>query len=117
MTKNKEEQGTTTQELKNRVKELEGNLQTSEKYASEREADYRELVKAFDEMQAKFKGAKEKYEDEKCLKNEAYAFILSSGALDKFLEFQNEYFKRSPQDNAISYLVANAQPDGEWISQ
>lgn len=76
------------------------------------ENDYKELIKAYDKLCSE---TREKYELEKCLKNEAYAFILSEGLLDKFKAFQNDLSNRNDTEKAISYLVANTSPEGEWI--
>ncbi len=51
---------------------------------------------------------------EKYLKNEAYAFILAEGLLDKFLEFR-EPFHRTKAQGALFNLVAEAQIGGLWI--
>ena len=51
---------------------------------------------------------------EKYLKNEAYAFILAEGLLDKFLDFR-EPFHRTKAQGALFNLVAEAQIGGLWI--
>lgn len=51
---------------------------------------------------------------EKYLKNEAYAFLLAEGLLDKFLEFREPFHRTKAQD-ALFNLVAEAQMGGLWI--
>ena len=92
---------------------------------------YRTLVKNYDTLQREYLDLKEEleeqqeivtemYETEKILKNEAYAFILSSGFLDKFLDFQTEMknplLKKDKTGRSICYLIQETQPQGEWIN-
>ena len=56
----------------------------------------------------------EAYTIEKLLKNEAYAFLLAEGLLDKFLDFR-EHFHRTKAQHALYNLVAEADMGGLWI--
>ncbi len=51
---------------------------------------------------------------ERYLKNEAYAFLLAEGLLDKFLEFRETFHRTKPQE-ALFSLVAEADMGGLWI--
>ena len=51
---------------------------------------------------------------EKLLKNEAYAFLLSEGLVDKFIDFR-ETFHRSRAQEAYWRLVSQADLDGYWL--
>jgi len=70
--------------------------------------------KLYQEALEKLKEAEEGEVIEKMLKNEAYAFLLAEGLLDKFLEFR-EYFHRTKAQNALYNLVADASLGGLWI--
>ena len=82
---------------------------------SEKKKSYKALERDFNELQAEYMELKEKYELEKCLKNEAYAFLISEGSLNRFKSFQNNLASRNDMEKAVSYLVVNAEPDGEWM--
>lgn len=81
--------------------------QTEEKLQETQEKLYQEALE-------KLKKAEEGEEIEKLLKNEAYAFLLAEGLVDKFLEFR-EYFHRTKAQNALYNLVAEAHQGGLWI--
>ena len=82
---------------------LEGAKQ-SEKY-------YEELAR---EIEQKLKEARDGKDVEKLLKNEAYAFLLAEGLLDKFLEFR-QHFHRTRAQEALYTLVVDASLGGLWI--
>ena len=78
----------------------------------------KELSKAYDELQKKYEEAQKRLELEKRLKNEAYSFIIATGALDNYKTFRNDYITgRNDMEKIMSFLVTNAQPEGEWIEQ
>ena len=77
------------------------------------ENDYKELIKAYDKLCSE---TREKYELEKCLKNEAYAFILSEGLLDKFLDFREPLHRTRSQEIHYTLTTASDLP-GEWIAE
>ena len=86
---------------------LEEAIKTSEKYYEELKAEHQ---KALETIQTAIEGETlEKY-----LKNEAYAFLLAEGLLDKFLEFREPFHRTKAQD-ALFNLVAEAQMGGLWI--
>lgn len=70
--------------------------------------------KLYQEALEKLKKAEEGEEIEKLLKNEAYAFLLAEGLMDKFLDFR-EYFQRTKAQNALYNLVAEASLGGLWV--
>ena len=93
---------------------LEKVIKTSENYYEELKAEHKktkaELQKALEVIQTAIDGETlEKY-----LKNEAYAFLLAEGLLDKFLEFREPFHRTKAQD-ALFKLVAEAQMGGLWI--
>lgn len=51
---------------------------------------------------------------EKLLKNEAYAFLLSEGLLEKFLEFRSMCHRTRSQE-AHFKLITEANLEGLWI--
>jgi hypothetical protein len=73
-----------------------------------------DMAKTIKETQEKLQEAKEGERIEKHLKNEAYAFLLAEGLLDKFLEFR-EHFHRTKAQDALYSLVAEADQGGLWI--
>lgn len=72
------------------------------------------LSKEQKETQEELIKAKEGEQAEKLLKNEAYAFLLAEGLLNKFLRFR-EYFYRTKTQDALYNLVAEADLGGLWI--
>lgn len=70
--------------------------------------------KLYQEALERLKKAEEGEEVEKLLKNEAYAFLLAEGLMDKFLDFR-EYFQRTKAQNALYNLVAEASLGGLWV--
>jgi hypothetical protein len=75
---------------------------------------YNKLTKQQKELIAKVAESDEGERVERYLKNEAYAFLLAEGLLDKFLEFR-EPFHRTKAQEALFTLVAEAQMGGLWI--
>ncbi len=67
-----------------------------------------------EEMEKKLSDTEKGERIEKYLKNEAYAFILSEGLLNKFLEFRTPLHRSKPQDVFFN-LVAEADLRGLWI--
>jgi hypothetical protein len=81
--------------------------QTEEKLQETQEKLYQEALE-------RLKKAEEGEEVEKLLKNEAYAFLLAEGLLDKFLEFRETFHRTKPQEVLFS-LVTEADMGGLWI--
>ena len=75
---------------------------------------YNKLTKQQKELIAKVAESDEGERVERYLKNEAYAFLLAEGLLDKFLEFR-EPFHRTKAQEALFTLVAETQMGGLWI--
>lgn len=92
---------------KQQLSHLEEAIKQSEKY-------YEELSKEHQETQRQLSEAKDGERVERYLKNEAYAFLLAEGLLDKFLEFRETYHRTRAQD-ALFNLVAQADMGGLWI--
>lgn len=57
---------------------------------------------------------KEKLDEERLLKNEAYAFILSEGLIDKFLDFREPFHRTRSQDIHYNLTIRADFPDF-WI--
>ena len=75
---------------------------------------YNKLTKQQKELIAKVAESDEGERVERYLKNEAYAFLLAEGLLDKFLEFREPFHRTKAQD-ALFNLVDEAQMGGLWI--
>lgn len=75
---------------------------------------YNKLTKQQKELIAKVAESNEGERIERYLKNEAYAFLLAEGLLDKFLEFRETFHRTKPQEVLFS-LVAEANMGGLWI--
>ena len=54
--------------------------------------------------------------EERLYKNEAYAFILSEGLLDKFLDFREPLHRTRSQEIHYSLITASDLP-GEWVAE
>ena len=76
--------------------------------------DFEEKFKEYKDILDKLEKAEEGEAVEKHLKNEAYAFLLSEGLMEKFLEFR-EPFHRTRAQGALYNLVAEANLGGLWI--
>ena len=92
---------------KGKLSHLEEAIKQSEKY-------YEELAREHKETLEKLEESKEGEVVERLLKNEAYAFLLAEGLLDKFLDFR-EHFHRTKAQDALYNLVAEADMGGLWI--
>ena len=90
-----------------RLSQIKDANKPSEKYC---EVLSRELK----ETQEELNETKDGERIEKRLKNEAYAFLLAEGLLDKFLEFR-EHFHRTKAQDALYTLTAEANLGGLWI--
>ncbi len=92
---------------KKQLSHLEETIKKNEQKYEELKAEHQ---KALETIQTAIEGETlEKY-----LKNEAYAFLLAEGLLDKFLEFREPFHRTKAQD-ALFNLVAEAQMGGLWI--
>ena len=73
-----------------------------------------DMAKAHKETLKELQETKEGERVERYLKNEAYAFLLAEGLLDKFLEFREKFHRTKPQEVLFS-LVTEANMGGLWI--
>lgn len=87
-------------------RERKKNSLLEEKY-SKLEKTYQYVLDTLNKSQ----GAEKK---ERLLKNEAYAFLIAEGLLDKFLEFRGSFNRTKAQD-VIFLLVRESDPEGLWI--
>lgn len=99
---------------KNRKKGLEQQLTHLQNAIKQSEQNFEELAKEHQETQEKIHDLETGESIEKFLKNEAYAFLLAEGLLDKFLDFR-ETFHRTKAQDALYNLVAEADLGGLWI--
>ena len=96
-----------SKQKKQQLSHLEEAIKTSERHYEELNKEHQETLKQLSEV-------KEGETIERYLKNEAYAFLLAEGLLDKFLEFREHFHRTKPQD-ALYNLVAEAGMGGLWI--
>ncbi len=75
--------------------------------STHKEKDYEEALQKLSEAQREANL-------ERLFKNEAYAFLLDEGLLDKFLEFRTSFHRTKSQD-AHYFLVIEADLSGLWI--
>ena len=90
------------------------SLSRESKKLSLLEEKYSKLERAYGEALENLSEAEEDGSLERLLKNEAYAFLLSKGLLEEFLEFRSE-FHRSRSQEAQYSLVTEADREGLWI--
>lgn len=95
-------------------KNLYDSFLNTENKLFESEKNYDELAKKHQETQDKLEATEEGEVIEKLLKNEAYAFLLAEGLIDKFLEFR-ENFHRTKAQEVLYNLVTEASLGGLWI--
>jgi hypothetical protein len=130
MSKNEKSQGT-AQAAADKVKDLERQLSESRKQVealrkelSQRDKAGEQLQKAYDTICEEYNtlfrdgGSKELVEEnsrERLLKNEAYAFILSEGLIDKFLDFREPFHRTRSQDISYNLAIMADIPDF-WIA-
>lgn len=74
----------------------------------------RHTEKEYEEALQKLSEAQSGENMERLYKNEAYAFLLSEGLLDKFLEFRTSFHRTKTQE-ANYLLVTQADLCGLWI--
>ena len=97
--------------------DTENKLMESKKHYEELAREHQETLEKFKETQEsqdKLEKSQEGEEIERFLKNEAYAFLLAEGQIDKFLEFREHYHRTKAQE-ALYNLVADAHLGGLWI--
>lgn len=75
---------------------------------------YRRLIKRYNELKVKLFDMEQKYEEEKYLKNDAYCYIISSGDLMSFNQYQNK-LSRDRIGSVISFIMKDSEPDGNWL--
>ena len=102
------------QTLQGDYKNLYDSFLKTESKLLESEKNYDELAKKHQETQEEIQDAKEGEIIEMLLKNEAYAFFLAEGLIDKFLEFR-ETFHRTKAQDVLYNLVTEASLGGLWI--
>ena len=127
MDKNGNSQGMTLEE---RVKDLEGQLSESTKQVEALKKELSTANKAGEKLQKAYDTISEGYNtlfkekgeiedensEERLYKNEAYAFILSEGLLDKFLDFREPLHRTRSQEIHYTLTTASDLP-GEWIAE
>lgn len=84
------------------------------KKQQESEEKFRKLEEENKTTKEKISVLESKCNVEKYLKNEAYAFLLSEGLMDKFLDFR-EHFQRTRAQEAIYTLVCESNLGGLWV--
>ncbi len=104
------------------VAELKKELQEAKEKLQKEEALNKELSGQLDSLKEAYeKEAKENSEGtefvniEAALKNEAYAFIISNGLLDKFITFKIGR-DTEPTEAALKHLILTAEAYGDWIA-
>ena len=95
-------------------KKLYEDFSMAEEKIKESEGEYEKIYREYTKALGKIETAQEGERIEKRLKNESYAFILSEGLLDKFLDFR-EHFHRTRAQDAFYKLVSEAELGGLWI--
>lgn len=81
---------------------------------NEKNVELEEKFKEYEDILDKLEKAEEGEAVEKHLKNEAYAFLLAEGHIEKFLEFR-EHFHRTRAQEVLYNLVTEASLGGLWI--
>ena len=90
------------------------SLSRGSKQLSKLKEKYGKLEKMYGEALEKLSEKVIDEGTERVLKNEAYAFLLSEGLVDKFIDFR-ETFHRSRAQGAYWRLVSQADLDGYWL--
>ena len=70
-----------------------------------------------EEMREQLISAEDRERIERFLKNEAYAYIMAEGLLDKFLEFRATSLYRTKKQESTYKPVMEANLGGLWIDE
>lgn len=68
-----------------------------------------------EELREQLMSAEDRERIERFLKNEAYAYIMAEGLLDKFLEFRTTSLYRTKKQESTYKPVMEANLGGLWI--
>ena len=98
------------------IEQYKEGIAKAEQAAKQAITEFNRVNKILSEVKEELNNERDENSEERLYKNEAYAFILSEGLLDKFLDFREPLHRTRSQEIHYSLTTASDLP-GEWIAE
>ena len=98
------------------IEQYKDGIARAEQAAKQAITEFNGVNKILSEVKEELNNERDENSEERLYKNEAYAFILSEGLLDKFLDFREPLHRTRSQEIHYTLTTASDLP-GEWIAE
>ena len=98
------------------IQQYKEGVERAEQAAKQAITEFNGVNKILSEVKEELNNERDENSEERLYKNEAYAFILSEGLLDKFLDFREPLHRTRSQEIHYTLTTASDLP-GEWIAE
>ena len=110
------EKGEMEDKYQKEIEQYKDGIARAEQAAKQAITEFNGVNKILSEVKEELNNERDENSEERLYKNEAYAFILSEGLLDKFLDFREPLHRTRSQEIHYSLTTASDLP-GEWIAE
>ena len=110
------EKGEMEDKYQKEIEQYKEGIAKAEQAAKQAITEFNRVNKILSEVKEELNNERDENSEERLYKNEAYAFILSEGLLDKFLDFREPLHRTRSQEIHYSLTTASDLP-GEWIAE
>ena len=98
------------------IQQYKEGVERAEQAAKQAITEFNGVNEILSQVKEDLNSEREENSEERLYKNEAYAFILSEGLLDKFLDFREPLHRTRSQEIHYTLTTASDLP-GEWIAE
>lgn len=97
------------------IQQYKDGVERAEQAAKQAITEFNGVNEILSQVKEDLNSEREENSRERLLKNEAYAFILSEGLIDKFLDFREPFHRTRSQDISYNLAIMADIPDF-WIA-
>ena len=98
------------------IQQYKDGVERAEQAAKQAITEFNGVNEILSQVKEDLNSEREENSEERLYKNEAYAFILSEGLLDKFLDFREPLHRTRSQEIHYTLTTASDLP-GEWVAE
>ena len=98
------------------IEQYKEGIAKAEQTAKQAITEFNGVNETLSQVKEELNNQMDESSEERLYKNEAYAFILSEGLLDKFLDFREPLHRTRSQEIHYTLTTASDLP-GEWIAE
>ena len=98
------------------IQQYKDGVERAEQAAKQAITEFNGVNEILSQVKEDLNSEREENSEERLYKNEAYAFILSEGLLDKFLDFLEPLHRNRSQEIHYTLTTASDLP-GEWVAE